>query len=247
MVALTFDDGYQDFIEHAMPELERLGIPATLFVATGVIGQSYWWDEIACYLDPDKQTSTKLELRWDDPVGTRVYSGLTDKNSAASVAQDLCRDLSMSSATERADILRQIRHLSETRGDTRTPAKIISASELRELAASPNIEIGSHTVTHPRLAQLTPAEQQEEIETSRRHLESIAGPQNALGFSYPNGSFSKQTSRLVAELGLKYACTSQQDLVRKGQDLYRLPRLWAPDADTRKFCKWLASWRGLPS
>ncbi|MDQ4041255.1 MAG: polysaccharide deacetylase family protein, partial [Actinomycetota bacterium] len=38
--AVTFDDGYADFAEHALPVLRRLGIPATLYVATGHVGTS---------------------------------------------------------------------------------------------------------------------------------------------------------------------------------------------------------------
>jgi peptidoglycan/xylan/chitin deacetylase (PgdA/CDA1 family) len=37
VVALSFDDGYRDVAEHALPHLERLGFRATVFVATGVV------------------------------------------------------------------------------------------------------------------------------------------------------------------------------------------------------------------
>jgi peptidoglycan/xylan/chitin deacetylase (PgdA/CDA1 family) len=42
-VVLTFDDAFRDFYEVAMPVLTRCGFPATVFVATGRIGQSSDW------------------------------------------------------------------------------------------------------------------------------------------------------------------------------------------------------------
>lgn len=40
VIALSFDDGYRDVADHALPVLERLGFRATVFVATGVIDGS---------------------------------------------------------------------------------------------------------------------------------------------------------------------------------------------------------------
>jgi peptidoglycan/xylan/chitin deacetylase (PgdA/CDA1 family) len=40
VVALSFDDGYRDVAEHALPVLERHGFTATVFVATGVVDGS---------------------------------------------------------------------------------------------------------------------------------------------------------------------------------------------------------------
>lgn len=47
-VCVTFDDGYRDFAEHAVPVLEALGIPATVFVVTEVAegaARLYWYDD----------------------------------------------------------------------------------------------------------------------------------------------------------------------------------------------------------
>src|SRR5437764_11060465 len=47
-VGLAFDDGYADIAEHALPELERHGFTATVFLATGVTGgraQLSWYEQ----------------------------------------------------------------------------------------------------------------------------------------------------------------------------------------------------------
>ena len=47
-VSITFDDGYRDNLEYALPILEELEIPATIFISTGTIKQEreLWWDEL---------------------------------------------------------------------------------------------------------------------------------------------------------------------------------------------------------
>src|SRR5690349_3688271 len=46
LVAVTFDDGYLDNLTYARPVLEHYGVPATVFVATGLMenNQEFWWD-----------------------------------------------------------------------------------------------------------------------------------------------------------------------------------------------------------
>jgi peptidoglycan/xylan/chitin deacetylase (PgdA/CDA1 family) len=42
---ITFDDGYRDTLENAVPVLERFGFTATVFVVTGQVGRTNSWDE----------------------------------------------------------------------------------------------------------------------------------------------------------------------------------------------------------
>jgi peptidoglycan/xylan/chitin deacetylase (PgdA/CDA1 family) len=48
-LVVTFDDGYADNLSHATPLLERYGVPATVFVVSGVVGppREFWWDTLA--------------------------------------------------------------------------------------------------------------------------------------------------------------------------------------------------------
>lgn len=44
---ITFDDAYSGAIRLALPELRRRGLPATVFVAPGLLGEAgVWWDEL---------------------------------------------------------------------------------------------------------------------------------------------------------------------------------------------------------
>lgn len=45
LVGLTFDDGYADFLEHAVPVLRRHGATATLYVVAGLLGGTNEWDD----------------------------------------------------------------------------------------------------------------------------------------------------------------------------------------------------------
>lgn len=47
-VAITFDDAYLGAVELGLPELARRGLPCTLFVAPGLLGEpAFWWDELS--------------------------------------------------------------------------------------------------------------------------------------------------------------------------------------------------------
>ncbi|KUF15948.1 polysaccharide deacetylase [Streptomyces silvensis] len=46
LVGLTFDDGYRDFLDHAVPLLHRHGCTATVFVLPGRLGGDNAWDPL---------------------------------------------------------------------------------------------------------------------------------------------------------------------------------------------------------
>lgn len=70
-VAITFDDGYRSVREHALPVLERLGFPATIFVPTRWVGKAAeWMPPSACALDIMRAD----ELREVDRRGLAVES-----------------------------------------------------------------------------------------------------------------------------------------------------------------------------
>ncbi|HEX7120009.1 MAG TPA: polysaccharide deacetylase family protein [Longimicrobiales bacterium] len=119
--------------------------------------------------------------------------------------------------------------------------RALTPAELQRLAASGLVEIGAHSVTHPRLAEIPRDAQRREIRGSRDTLEALTG-RRVTSFSYPHGSAARATVAAVREAGFERACGSVFDAARPRHDPWRLPRLWPRDVDGETFARWLASW-----
>lgn len=70
LVGLTFDDGYRDFVDHALPVLQRYRFTATVFVVAEQIGGRNDWDGDG----PPKQIMTGAEVRRTADAGMEVAS-----------------------------------------------------------------------------------------------------------------------------------------------------------------------------
>lgn len=221
MVAVTFDDAYECVLRSALPILEREEIPATVFFVTGATGREFWWDRMVALLDEaDPDTAFRMvadgyEITWPG-IG-----------SARSLRSHLHRALSVLEDDLRSEILD---HLAEVWGVTSLPAlpRAVTAAEADELLASPWIQPGAHTVSHPPLAEIPPERARDEIERSRTMLRTRSGSE-IVAFSYPHGSHDETTRRFVRDAGYGLACTTQPDSVRPGTDPFALPRVWPSD------------------
>lgn len=236
--AITFDDGYDDFASTVMPIVEALAIPATVFVATGFTGRTFWWDEIAASLAPAEGTDESLVIGGNG-TAQRRYDGLGQPDRRAAAAREICDRLAC--AADR-DVRRVVAQLREWAPAAPMPAfGAMSRAELEALARHPLAEIGAHTVSHGCLASLDEAGQRTEIERSKASIEALPGVSAAV-FSYPNGSFSRTTPALVGSLGFTCACTSREGVFNHRSDPYRVPRIWTPDVAGPDFRQWLANW-----
>jgi peptidoglycan/xylan/chitin deacetylase (PgdA/CDA1 family) len=237
---LTFDDGYRDFADTVLPIAARAGVPATVFVATGFTGVGFWWEEIAALLAPRGQGGTELEVPLDGGEVLR-FTGLEQAEARAAAARSLCDRLACAPREAIEAVVTTLRAWAGE-GFAAAPAgRPMSAAELAGLAGEAHAEIGAHTVSHGCLARLSPDAQRQEIARSKAAIEAACGRPVKV-FSYPNGSLSADTPRLVAELGFDCACTSRDGSFSGRGDPFRIPRLWAPDADGAAFRRWLGEW-----
>lgn len=88
----------------------------------------------------------------------------------------------------------------------------------------------SHSLTHPRLAELGEAECFQEMSESRERLEDGLGSE-IRHLAYPYGSYSPGVRRLAAQAGYMSGCTVKQGLTTDLDDALELRRIWVPIAE----------------
>jgi peptidoglycan/xylan/chitin deacetylase (PgdA/CDA1 family) len=250
-VVVTFDDGYADIVSQARPLLAQYDIPATVFVVAGHLGQELWWDELARLilcpaLLPDHlqlNINGRSTLTWSihDPHADMLHK--QQPSPRRRLLHMLYQEL-LTQPDARLTILAELRAWSagdQTNHDIAEAGCIMSSPQLVALAGDGLVEIGSHTMTHLPLTSLPAETQANEIRQSKTVLEEITG-RPVTSFSYPHGSVTSMTSRLVQETGYSLACTSQNGLARPGSDPLLLPRFWPPNWDGETFARWLRWW-----
>ncbi len=102
----------------------------------------------------------------------------------------------------------------------------LTTSEVKELADSPLITVGAHTVDHKDLSTLAEAAEQAEIVNSKQTLEAIIG-RPVIDFCYPSGKYTTQTLQLVARDGFVTATTTHRGVWHSRRQPLELTRLEA--------------------
>ena len=238
-VAVTFDDGYADTFEIALPVLRDLGIPATVFVATDFCDYPEripWWD-VATIVS--QQRNGELVVRQADLLGGGTGAD-TERGAATKV--DCSRPTDRHWLVNRlarsgrrtgysplaASVARQL----HDRGACPAHNAFARPSEVVAAAQTPGVSIGVHTATHPVLATLPAGEQRCEITHARERIAAWGAPV-APWFAYPFGhakSFCDTTVDILRAEGFAGALTTMPGTLTPRQSRYALPRL---DVDAR--------------
>jgi peptidoglycan/xylan/chitin deacetylase (PgdA/CDA1 family) len=123
-----------------------------------------------------------------------------------------------------------VRHLATFAGVALAPRpgrQRLDSSEIVTLARHRLISVGAHSVSHPMLSRIAKAQRDREIGQSKQQLETlIEGP--VTSFAYPYGAGTRAAA-LVREAGFRSACTTENRLVGRRADLFRLPRIFVGD------------------
>ena len=219
-VALTFDDGYRDFVDYALPILERFNAPATLFLCPGMIDASaqLWWLQLEAAigrLDAVEISGETLAARTPEEKSAayeRVYWRLRARPEAELL--ETCRDLA-----QRAGVS----------DDELRAGLFLDGAQLQALAERPGVAFGAHGRRHLRLAHWPEEIARDEIGGSKAALEAQFG-RAIEAFSYPVGDATSAGERefaLARACGFRLAVTTRPGLVfaEHARFLHALPRV----------------------
>lgn len=203
---LTFDDGYRDVRDNALPILRRHRAPATLYVASGFAdGEAeLWW------------LSLEEAIRRARRVSIDLGAGEVDLDCATTAQKyETWGKIYWALRAGPEERLRaEARRLAQAQGvDVGAFARDLCMrwDELRLVARDPLVAIGAHTVSHPMLAKHPAADAQAEMAASRDAIAKAlgTGPRH---FAYPVGDASAAGPRefeIAARLGFESAVTTR--------------------------------------
>jgi peptidoglycan/xylan/chitin deacetylase (PgdA/CDA1 family) len=220
-VVVTFDDGYADNHEVAMPILNQVGVPATFYVTVDCVENRRlpWPSRLRFAL-----YSTKLTMWVDSAAKTWILNDPAEREEALLASCDVCCQLS--GAAQEAFVSRVEQEL-EASVPSQSGSLMMSYDQLRTLTQRGHT-VGSHTMTHPNMAYLKEDEARHELTHSKRLLElHLDGP--IKHFSYPCPALSPhwnvQTVELSRAASYVTGVTTTSGLTRRGDNPLCLNRI----------------------
>jgi peptidoglycan/xylan/chitin deacetylase (PgdA/CDA1 family) len=225
---ITFDDGYADNEQTALPILKRLGLPATFFVSTGFSDGGIMFNDGV------------IEAVRHAPAGTHDLSrlglgsyNLGDSASRRAPIDALIGLLKYRPVRERGELVEQLASAMHSA----LPKDLMMRSTQIKRLRDEGMEIGGHTVNHPILAVLSEQEARAEIVDGKRRLEEITGAPVTL-FAYPNGKpgrdYGPRDVKLVREAGFTAAVSTLGSVADRASDIFQLPRFMPWDRSPRR-------------
>lgn len=224
---ITFDDGYADNHDVALPILQRHGLPATFFISPGFLDGGCMWND------------TVIEaLRFSPGISLDLgelgaYAIVTPGERAVAIGAIIGK-IKYLPAPERLAAAQRIADVAQVN----PPNNLMMTSAQVKALRCVGMQIGAHTMTHPILASLNDSDARTEIKGSKELLEHLLGERVGL-FAYPNGKpgqdYLEHHVTMVKNLGFDAAVSTRPGVSSLGSDFFQLPRFTPWDHSRLRF------------
>ena len=197
-VTISFDDGYKNNLDIALPILEKYNIKTTFFISSVCVENSefpiLWADVIACLNFFHKEETIGIE--------DLEFKNLIEKSSGIHIMDFLKKQ----SPEKRDDIIDKLFVKFELREKLKTVPKeiwaLMSKEELQKFSSSKIVDIGSHGHLHYNLANIKIADSVKDMEKSKFLIEGAIGKKIDM-IAYPDGNYNDAVKTKAYELGFK--------------------------------------------
>jgi peptidoglycan/xylan/chitin deacetylase (PgdA/CDA1 family) len=183
-VMITFDDGYVDNHDVALPILERAGVKATFFIATSFVDERrlFWWDRISYLV----QSSTRdaIAITYPEPLTLRLGA---EREASARLLLDIVKQRYALDLPRFMDGIAEAAGVALGREEERRLADrvLMTWEQVRDLRAR-GMDVQSHSSAHRVLQTVPLAELARDLTGAREKLEAVLG-EPVRTIAYPVG------------------------------------------------------------
>lgn len=221
---VTFDDGYRDNAECAMPILREHGIPGCFFLASRLVGTSAvpWWDQIACCF----RFASVAEF--PSPFGAEDAPYSTDAALRKASIRRFLRRIKSVSWSQALDAVAHLREVTRVEPEAYAPEPLFMDWDAARGLCQAGMSLGGHTRTHPIVAQLDDDRMlRDEIQGCYDDIRQHTGT-SPVAFAYPVGSLEAMSERgdaAIAAAGFRLSFSYLHGLAGCAAGGIRIPRV----------------------
>lgn len=226
---VTFDDGYADNAEIALPILQRWGVPATFFISTSFLGGGCMWND-SVIESVRTASGPVLDL-------TSIGIGCHPIETYAQRRHLVGRVLAALKYLSPNDRLERVAQIVKIASALLPDCLMMTPDQIRALSNA-GMEIGGHTVNHPILTTIDNDAARAEIAQGKEELTSIIRAPVKI-FAYPNGKpgkdYQSRHVEIVRSVGFDAAVSTSWGAANQAADVYQLPRFTPWDKKPGRF------------